>query len=656
MQTNYYRGDKRGGFMFPRIKTCNRKNNTYKYLILSKSIRKKGKGSTTVDIANLGNINKFQSSDIENIINGLIRIFSLESHCSTNNVQILSSLEYGAIIVCRKIFKTLDIDKTINKNLSKSNIRLKLDVAKYVEIMVINRCINPLSKLGVTRWIPTTCYSVMNEFKKLNLSPNYFYRSMDQLLKLKDEIELSIFKRLKNLFSVSAKLTFYDITSTYFHTDSCPISSKGYSRDHRPDKYQIIIGIVTSLEGYPIKHFVFHGNTKDETTVKSTVKALKKEYNIEETIFVGDRGMITKLNLESIIVEGYDYIMGVKYRQDEKSDMLFSEIGKIDKNYEEYNGLKIQEFRFKIKDFIIWKIKKILRENNLKPDEIIFDEFANELYSQNSNATKKEKLLLKKVLAQAIPELPGKVSQKILNFIRKYRGQIDDKLRYIYCLNSEIKELSAIIRKKNITEICKKLDSLFSSARLKNDILKIEQTISEIFTGYKKKLKKYFIFARDSKDKKAIGYTLNKNELKKSHDEDGVFILRTNRFDLSLQQVVKSYKNLKEVEKINYDLKNFVDLRPIIHSLETRVKAHVFICVMSVLLKRMFEIEYLKTAKVIEPLEEISKAKLVGYKIKHSETEDRSNIIHQVTELTAEQKRIFQLVGINNPVNLEKFL
>ncbi|KPA12493.1 hypothetical protein MHK_007300, partial [Candidatus Magnetomorum sp. HK-1] len=49
-----------------------------------------------------------------------------------------------------------------------------------------------------------------------------------------------------------------------------------------------------------IKHYVFEGNTKDETTVIEVVKKLKKEFNINDTTFVGDRGMITKLNLDTI--------------------------------------------------------------------------------------------------------------------------------------------------------------------------------------------------------------------------------------------------------------------------------------------------------------------------------------------------------------------
>ena len=145
-----------------------------------------------------------------------------------------------------------------------------------MEAMVINRCVDPLRKLGTTRWIERTCYKEMKGYRDLPLDVTYFYRSMDHLLKIKDDLELAIFEKLKNLFSINVKLTFYDITSNFFYSDSCTLSENGYSRDNRPEREQIVIGVVTSYEGYPIKHYVFEGNTKDETTVKDVVKDLKK--------------------------------------------------------------------------------------------------------------------------------------------------------------------------------------------------------------------------------------------------------------------------------------------------------------------------------------------------------------------------------------------
>lgn len=227
----------------------------------------------------------------------------------------------------------------IKNLLQKKKKTLSLEVERYVEMMVVNRCVEPLSKLGGTRWVEQTCYKAMKGYYELPRDVQYFYRSIDQLLSIKEELEFKLFQKLRSLFSVNVSLTFYDITSSFFYSTKCPISAKGY----RPDLEQIIIGVVTSYKGYPIKHFVFEGNTKDESTIVQVINELKKNYNIEETTFVGDRGMISKLNLDAIINEGFDYIMGVKHRQNEIMAMLLGRDELNDSDYEIYNGLKIQE-------------------------------------------------------------------------------------------------------------------------------------------------------------------------------------------------------------------------------------------------------------------------------------------------------------------------
>ena len=160
----------------------------------------------------------------------------------------------------------------------------------------------------------------------------------------------------------------------------------------------------------------------------------------------------------------------------------------------------------------------------------------------------------------------------------------------------------------------------------------------------------------DAKSQKAIGYSLNQEKMEQEKKFDGIFVLLSSRYDLKAREVVESYKNLKEVEMLFDDLKNFVDIRPIRHWLQVRVRAHVFICVLALLLKRIFEIHYMNSKCTMEPLEEISKSKLIKYKVKFSKREDRSQTFPKVTNTTPMQKKYFNMIGIKNPMSLEKFI
>jgi len=581
----------------------------------------------------------------------------VEKYGLSKEVEIVESLEHGSIIFWRKVWNKLGLSKLIKKEIAIKKPLLKLEVEKYVEMMVINRCIGPLSKLGTTRWIPRTCYKVMNGYSNLEFEVDYFYRSMDYLLRIKDELELALFEKMRTLFSVNVRLTFYDITSSYFHSGSCPLSANGLSRDGRRDKKQIVIGVVTSYEGYPIKHYVFEGNKKDEKTVVEVVKDLKSSYHIEETIFVGDRGMITKLNLHTIQAEGFDYIMGVKFRQDEMVGILFKSGDLKEQDYETHRGLKIQEKKIAVKEFLVAKIRVILEDKNIVIKETKLGVLKDRIFAlSNKEKSKVSYKDYKNIVLALTGDSETKTAKKIVALVRKYNGQYEDVMRTVVCLNEERKIVSKEKREAKLGDISKELEELFTGNKTRTKKLDIEKKLNSIFADYKCRYKKFYTIHRSKETNEAVGYSLNEGAMSYEDKFDGLFILTTNRCDLEITKVVDAYKNLKEVEMLFDDLKHFVDIRPVRHWLEVRVRAHVFLCILALLLKRILEIEYFGSKSLMQPLEEISKSKLVKYKIQLSERASRYKTFPKVTNTTPAQQKYFTMIGIKSPMSLEEFV
>jgi transposase len=320
-----------------------------------------------------------------------------------------------------------------------------------------------------------------------------------------------------------------------------------------------------------------------------------------------------------------------------------------------YKGLKIRERRVTVKEFLIWKCQKIIREQQPDLADDKFSLLQKEILSL-SNKSKPQSRDYKRIVENIIKGIDTPVYNKLFRGIKKYQGRYEDELRYIICLNQERKAESEKKRQISITKLSEELDKVFSeNARFKED-RDIDKALYKIFEGYKVKFKKFFTIARDAKSQKAIGYSLNQQKVEQEKKFDGIFVLLSSRYDLKASEVVESYKNLKEVEMLFDDLKNFVDIRPIRHWLQVRVRAHVFICVLALLLKRIFEIHYMKSKCTMEPLEEISKSKLVKYKVKFSKRENRSQTFPKVTNTTPMQKKYFNMIGIRNPMSLEKFI
>ena len=204
---------------------------------------------------------------------------------------------------------------------------------------------------------------------------------------------------------------------------------------------------------------MFEGNTKDEKTVIDVVKQLKKEFQIEETTFVGDRGMITKLNISTIENEGFDYIMGVKHRQSEIHKMLLDENVLNKDLFEEYKSLKIHDTKIKIKDFLLWKITQILQKEGIDTDKKVNIELKKEINSLNNKLTKVRYDGIKNAIKPLTED--KKILSRISALIRKYKGQYDNIQRSIICLNVERKKLSKKKREEKISCLSESLSKLF---------------------------------------------------------------------------------------------------------------------------------------------------------------------------------------------------
>jgi hypothetical protein len=148
---------------------------------------------------------------------------------------------------------------------------------------------------------------------------------------LKDRIEEGLFAHRRDLFS-GLQLVFFDTTSIYFEGEGGQdIGQRGYSKDHRPDLYQMIVGAVLDGQGRPICCELWPGNTTDVTTLIPVVDRLRSRFGIRQVGIVADRGMISKETIEALEQDerGWQYILGARMRsQNEVKDEVLSRAGR----------------------------------------------------------------------------------------------------------------------------------------------------------------------------------------------------------------------------------------------------------------------------------------------------------------------------------------
>lgn len=322
--------------MFIRIARQRRGDKEYKSLQIAESFRdpeKDGAPRTRV-LAHLGTLESLGEKQIEKLIAGLQRVIGKE----------VSEEAIGELLLAKDFGHVYAVCETWNR-LGLSDVLNCLDLAgeatfpaaDLVRLMVVNRVCDPCSKLALLDWLDGVHFPGYEEARP---SYHHLLRAMDRLIAIKEQAEPAIAKRFLSLFDRQVDLVFYDITSTYFEGDRSiaeeDIRRYGYSRDHRFDRRQVTIGMVMTRDGIPLCHHVFPGNTLDKTTVAEVVRDLKNRFDLSRVIFVGDRGMLSDGNLETILSEELGFIVAHPLRRSNVAAEVVEEVGrKFDRTKDE---------------------------------------------------------------------------------------------------------------------------------------------------------------------------------------------------------------------------------------------------------------------------------------------------------------------------------
>src|SRR5215831_3355701 len=183
-----------------------------------------------------------------------------------------------------------------------------------VVAMLVARIVQPRSKLATARELhAATLTSTLGELLELSdCDEELLYRAMDWLLPRQARIEQALARRHLS----DGTLALYDVSSTYFEGQACPLAHYGYSRDGKRDKLQITFGLLTNAEGCPLAVEVFEGNTADPSTLSSVVAKLRERFALKRIVLVGDRGMITSARIrDELAPSGLEWITALRAPQ-----------------------------------------------------------------------------------------------------------------------------------------------------------------------------------------------------------------------------------------------------------------------------------------------------------------------------------------------------
>ncbi len=273
------------------------KGKVYETHLLRRTYREQGK----VKHETVGNISHLPSEIID-----IVRL-ALKGEVFSGvqeDLEIMRSLPHGHVAAVLGMIRKLKLDTIISaEGCSQRDLVLA---------MIVSRILAPCSKLATIRGLSTQTLSTSlgDVLGVESADVGELYRAMDWLIDRQADVENALAARHLS----DGSLVLYDVTSVYVEGEKCPLAQRGYNRDGKKGKKQIVLGLLCSVNGCPVAVEVFEGNTADPKTLASQINKIRTRFGLSRVVIVGDRGMITEARLRDDLrcEPGIDWITALR--------------------------------------------------------------------------------------------------------------------------------------------------------------------------------------------------------------------------------------------------------------------------------------------------------------------------------------------------------
>jgi len=439
-------------------------------------------------LLSLGRVDQMDRDKIRQLVTALSRY--LETGEVPPGGRVGEVRDYGVGYVADALWRRLELPKFFARQLRSR--KYEAPVERAIFAMVVHRMVDPSSKRACWDWLEHDAWLPQSR----GITLQHLYRAMDFLDECHESLEAALYMHRRSLFD-KVELVYYDTTSTYFECDDpgdepemYGLRQKGYSRDLRPDRRQIVIGLAVDQNGLPIASDVYSGETSDSVTVVPMLSRLRG-LGLSRVVWVADRGMASDGNLSSVRAAGLHYVVGIRLRAAEDLRAAITADSTPYRNAAD--GLTVKDVRLGDRRMVVcFSPESAARDLKLR-----------------TGAIDRMRPVLEHVNAGADPE-PITAHGLYRRFVSR---------------------------------------------------------------------------GADGK------FHLDKQKLEREAQCDGTFVLEVSDEKMTAEAAALAYKGLLRVEQSFRTLKHGVDVRPVYHRLDKRIRAHVSLCMLGYLLERVVELE-----------------------------------------------------------------
>ena len=183
---------------------------------------------------------------------------------------------------------------------------------KLFRQLVLARICYPVSKLRTVDYL--------KKYHSLEVDEDSVYRYLDKLYNTqKEAVQQISYEHTLRILGGKINIVFYDVTTLYFEIDyEDELRKTGFSKEGKHQNPQIILGLLVSIDGYPLAYEIHEGNKFEGHTMLPVIDAFRTKYGLDKLIIVADSGLLSNDNIDQLNRKGYEFILGARIRNETK--------------------------------------------------------------------------------------------------------------------------------------------------------------------------------------------------------------------------------------------------------------------------------------------------------------------------------------------------
>jgi len=210
-----------------------------------------------------------------------------------------------------KSIKAVGIELLITKFYNEVGFN-KVD-SDILRLLIISRIANPVSKLKTVEYLKS--------YHDIQLGKDQIYRYLDKLYKdHKEQIQQISYTHTLKILGGVMSIVFYDVTTLYFQIDDeDEIRKRGFSKEGKHQNPQIVLGLLVSIDGYPLAFDIFEGNKFEGHTMLPILDSFKNKYKLKKLVVIADSGLLSNKNIEELQKKDYEFILGARIKNESQA-------------------------------------------------------------------------------------------------------------------------------------------------------------------------------------------------------------------------------------------------------------------------------------------------------------------------------------------------